>query len=193
MHSHDRYHQELASLLLPHPWFRPLLETVRALALPDWFIGAGVIRTLVWDHLHSYAAPTPLADVDVVFFDPADLRPARDAEVQAMLVARRPDVPWEATNQAAVHLWYESAFGFAVPPLASSADGVGTWPETATSVGVRLLPDDTLEIAAPCGLEDLFQLTLRRNPRRISEAQFRERVRAKRIRERWPRVQVIDG
>jgi hypothetical protein len=31
---------------------------------------------------------------------------------------------WEATNQAAVHLWYEQTFGFAVPPLTSSADGV---------------------------------------------------------------------
>jgi hypothetical protein len=188
----DDYHQQLTALLLTHSWFRLLLETVRVLALPDWYVGAGVIRSLVWDHLHGYTTPTPLADVDVVFFDPTDLRPARDVEVQSQLITRRPDVPWEATNQAAVHLWYESVFGYAVPPLASSEVAIGTWPETATSVGVRLLPDATLAICAPYGLTDLFRLILRRNPRRATSAQFRERVRTKQVHTKWPRVQIVD-
>jgi hypothetical protein len=146
------YRQQLTAFLLGHSWFRPILETVRRLDPPDWLVGAGVIRSLVWDHLHGYVIPTALADVDVVFFDPADLRPARDAEVQAQLHAMRPDVRWEATNQAAVHLWYEHTFGFAVPALRSSADGVATWPETATSIAVRLQKDDTL----PCHWKDSF-------------------------------------
>ena len=184
--------QQLSAFLLGHPWFRPVLETVRSLDPPDWFVGAGVIRSLVWDHLHGYATPTPLADVDVVFFDPADLRPIRDAEVQAQLRAVHPDVPWEATNQAAVHLWYEQIFGFAVPPLTSSHDAVGTWPETATSIAVRLRADDTLEISAPCGLRDLFGLILRRNPRRVTRAIFQQRLQSKNITTRWPRVRIID-
>ena len=35
--------------------------------LPDWFVGAGAIRNTVWDYLHGYTVPTPLADVDVAF------------------------------------------------------------------------------------------------------------------------------
>lgn len=184
--------QRLTFFLLDHPWFRPLLEVVRGLDLPDWFVGAGVIRTLVWDYLHGYAFPPSLADVDVIFFDPSDLRPTRDSEVQAQLCALRPDVPWDATNQAAVHQWYEERFGFAVPPLLSSAEGVATWPETATSVAVRLRADDSLEIAMPCGLQDLFDLVLRRNPRRVTRAIFHERVLSKQIRTRWPRVRIVD-
>ena len=188
----DADQQELERILRGDAWFMAVLATVRAADPPDWLVGAGVIRSRVWDHLHGYARATPLSDVDVVFFDPANLRPERDAAVQRDLAARRPDVPWEATNQAAVHHWYPIHFGVAVPPLVSSADGVGTWPETATSVAVRLQPDDSLQIIAPCGLADLLGLVLRRNPRRVSQAFFLQRVHDKRIRERWPRVQIVE-
>jgi hypothetical protein len=187
------YRHQLSTFLLGHAWFRSILDAVRNLNLPDWFVGAGVIRSLVWDDLHGYTTPTLLADVDVVFFDPTDLRPARDAEVQAHLRAVRPDIPWEATNQAAVHLWYEQSFGLAVPPLRSSADAVGTWPETATSIAVRLHADGSLEIIAPCGLHDLFELILRRNPRRVTRAIFQQRASTKQIVSKWPRVQIIDS
>ena len=35
-----------------------MLETVRGCNPPDWLVGAGVIRNLVWDHLHQYQTPT---------------------------------------------------------------------------------------------------------------------------------------
>ncbi len=183
-------HAELVRILRADRAFMDILAAVRDCDPPDWLVGAGALRSLVWDHLHGYRTPTPLADVDVVFFDPADLRPARDAAVQAQLQARLPGVPWEATNQAAVHCWYPAHFGCAVPPLLSSADGVGTWPETATSVAVRLLPDDRLRVVAPCGLADLLGLVLRRNPRRVTRALFLQRLAAKEIPRKWPRVQV---
>ncbi len=146
----------------------------------------------VWDAHFAVAERTPPADVDVVFFDAYDLTPENDAAVTAALHALRPDVPWEATNQAAVHLWYAAIYGGdPPPPLLSSADGVGTWPETATSVAVRLLPEDRLHIVAPCGLTDLLGGVLRRNPRRVSVAQFQARLAAKRISERRPGVRVV--
>jgi hypothetical protein len=142
--------------------------------------------------LYQVATPTPIADVDVAFFDPTDLSPDRDAAVTAALVRVRPGITWEATNQAAVHLWYTDHFGAAVAPLESSADGVSTWPETATSVAVRLLPDDRLRIVAPCGLADLLGGILRRNPRRVSTALFAARLAKKGIRAYWPQVQVVE-
>ncbi|MBV9227912.1 MAG: nucleotidyltransferase family protein [Chloroflexi bacterium] len=168
-----------------------ILETVRACNPPDWLVGAGVIRNLVWDQLHQYQTPTPPADVDVIFFDPQDLRPERDRMAQEQLAQRPPHVAWEATNQAAVHLWYEDVFGFAVPAFHSSEEAVGTWPETATSVAVRLLPADEIYIVAPCGLSDLFNMILRRNPRRVTREQFMQRLHSKQILRKWPRVQVV--
>jgi hypothetical protein len=58
-------------------------------------------------------------------------------------------------------------------------------------VAVRLWPDDRLQVVAPVGLDDLFGLVLRRNPRRVTQEQFERRLREKRIAERWPRVTVV--
>jgi uncharacterized protein len=185
------YKQDLTRLIQATPWFISVLETVRACNPPDWLVGAGIIRNLVWDHLHQYQTPTPLADIDVIFFDPQDVRPERDRMVQRQLAQILPDLDWEATNQAAVHLWYEEVFGFSVPALHSSEEAVGTWPETATSVAVRLLSSDQIHIVAPCGLSDLFNMVLRRNPCRVTREQFVQRLRSKDILRKWPRVQII--
>ena len=185
------YRHELTQLVRSTPWFMTVLETARACNPPDWLVGAGVIRNLVWDHLHQYQTPTPLADVDVIFFDPHDVRPERDQIVQQQLARRLQHVNWEATNQAAVHLWYEDVFGFAAPALHSSEEAVGTWPETATCVAVRLLATDQIHIVAPYGLSDLFNMVLRRNPCRVTREQFAQRLHSKQILRKWPRVQVI--
>jgi uncharacterized protein len=44
---------------------------------------------------------------------------------------------------------------------------------------------------APCGLDDLFGLVCRRNPRRVSVAHYHRRLRDKRVTERWPKVEIV--
>jgi hypothetical protein len=146
-----------------------ILETVRDADVPDAWVGAGVLRDLVWN--------SPPRDVDVAFFDTSDLSRANDLRVTGLLHRRRPDVPWEAKNQAAVHTWYAEKFGgVEVEPLTSIHDAVSTWPETATAVAVRLKGDGSIEVCAPFGLADLFGRVWRRNPRRISVEQSRVRL-----------------
>jgi uncharacterized protein len=173
------------------PWLMHDLEAAREVDAPEWLVGAGAVRTAVWDHLHGFQEPTELADVDLAFFDAADLSPERDAAVEGALRERRPDTPWDAKNQAAVHLWYPAKFGYEVEPLTSTAAGVATWPETATCVGIRLEADDRMTVVAPHGLDDLLGLVHRRNPARVSVEQYERRLRTKRIAERWPRAVVL--
>ena len=181
----------LEALVRSSDWLMGVLRAARDVHPPDWLVGGGVLRDLVWDRLHG-RAPRPPRDVDLAFFDPARLDAGRDAEIERALAERLDGVPWDAKNQAAVHRWYGWVFGGRVEPLASAADGVGTWPETATAVAVRLLDGDELRVVAPCGLDDLFMLVCRRNPRRVSVEHFRRRLRDKRVAERWPRVTVVD-
>jgi uncharacterized protein len=182
----------LERVIRAEPWFVRVLETVRAAQLPDAWVGAGVVRDLVWGAASGGFDPAGVADVDVAFFDPDDLSPERDARAQAELVRRAPDLPWEATNQAAVHTWYAAYFGGGeVEPLRSTADGVATWPETATAVAVRLADDGQLEICAPYGLDDLLGLVWRPNWRRVSPDAAARRLREKAPTLRWPRVRVI--
>jgi uncharacterized protein len=175
-------------------WFVGVLEAVRDCDPPNWLVGGGAVRNLVWNRLHGYRDEAYLNDVDVAYFDPEDLSRRRDQAVKAALQVRSPEVTWDIKNQAAVHLWYEKRFGFPVLPLRSVEEGIATFPETATSVGVRLTDDGDLYFHAPLGLQDLFDLALRRNPRRVTPKVFTRRAIEKEIVERWPKITVIhDG
>ena len=169
----------------------PALQAVRHLGLGSWCIGAGAVRNLVWDALHGFAVPSVLADIDVAYFDACSLSPERDAELQGTLVGALPAMPWEVTNQAAVHLWFERHFGHAVEPLSSLADAVASGPEYATSVGLTLEADGSITVLAPHGLHDLFSMVVRRNPTRVSVETYRARLRQKRYSERWPKVRIV--
>jgi Nucleotidyltransferase len=113
----------LETLVRSAPWLLAALRAARDVDPPDWLIGGGALRTLVWDHLHGRSRPAPPRDVDLAFYDPGRLDPARDAEVEAALAARLPGIPWDAKNQAAVHTWYDRVFGGQVAPLHSAATG----------------------------------------------------------------------
>ncbi len=182
---------DLQRIIRSDPWFLSVLRAARDSGLPAWAVGAGAIRNLVWDDLHGYERRTPLADIDLVYFDSRNLRSEHERLSEERLARLLPGVPWQVKNQAAVHLWYQRVFGQAVPPLTSIEEAVATWPETATAVAVRLLPDDTLYVIAPFGLSGLFHMILRRNPARVSRDEFRRRCRDKAIQIKWPRVQLI--
>lgn len=181
----------LVSIAASSPWFMPCLTAVRGLGLASWCIGAGAVRDLVWDSLHGVSAPSALADVDAAYFEPADAGAGRDEALRRQLAAALPGVPWEVTNQAGVHLWFEACFGHPVAALVSLEDAVASWPEYATAVGLTLDADGIIHVIAPHGLDDLFSMVVRRNPSRVSLETYRGRIREKRYAERWPKVTII--
>ena len=181
----------MAAIVRDTPWLHRALVGARSLLLPEWCIGAGAVRNAVWDALHSYGAPTSPADIDVAYFDPGDISQERDDALQGQLVLLEPDLPWEVTNQAGVHTWFEQVFGHPVEPLGSLEEAVASWPETATSIAVTLTGAGELRVIAPLGLGDLFGMVVRRNPRRVSIDTYRKRSAEKRYMDRWPRVRVI--
>jgi len=181
----------LIAIVRESTWFMPALSAVRELGLSSWCIGAGAVRNLVWDRLHGFDTPSALSDIDVAYFDAADLSPARDTELQERLTRLLLGQPWEVTNQAAVHHWFEGHFGHPVEPLTSLCDAVASWPEYATAVGVTLRADGMVDVIAPHGLDDLFAVIVRRNPTRVSVDTYRQRVAQKRYAERWPMVKVV--
>jgi len=162
-----------------------VLRTVRALALPDWAIGAGFVRNAVWDRLHGFAESTPLDDVDVLYFDRTDQSKAAERAFEAQLAAAMPTVPWSVRNQARMHLRNGDR------PYADTEDALRYWLETATCVAVRLERDDSLTVIAPYGLDDLLGLRSSPTPRgRERHDAYRARMREKNWPARWPRVHV---
>lgn len=179
----------LAELLSGEPWIMRALTAVAASGLPDAWIGAGAIRDVIWGTLYGRFSPASVRDIDVVYFDEADLSSERDVTAQETL-SRLADLPWEATNQAAVHTWYHEYFGGSpVESFSCVHDAVATWPETATCVAVRL-GQDGLEVCAPHGLADLLGGVWRVNPVRVTPEVSRERLKRQRVRARWPGVTI---
>jgi uncharacterized protein len=189
----DLEQAELAAMVRANAWLMGVLAAVRHEQIPEAWVGAGVLRDLVWGERYGRGfRPGDVHDVDVAYFDPGDLSRATDDRVTAGLGMRLPNVPWQARNQAAVHTWYARKFGGEPPPpLISIADAVSTWPETATAAAVRIAGDGEIEVCAPFGLTDLLQGVWRRNPRRVSMQESLARLARHRPRERWPGVTVI--
>ena len=187
----EELEQALRRIIQNTPWFMHALRAVRSVAPPEACIGSGAVRNAVWDALHAYSAPSFLADVDVAYFDPDDLSEATEERYEKRLKKLRPDLTWDVKNQAAVHLWFHKVFGHEVEPLRSMRDAVATWPETALAVAVGLRADGAITIAAPLGLDDLFSMVVRRNPRRVSVETYQRRIAEKMYSKRWPRVRIV--
>lgn len=181
----------LCAVVRDAPHLMRALNAARDVDAPDWLINAGAVREAVWDALHDRPLTALPRDIDLGFFDPSDLTVDRDEAVEAELLARAPGLPWEAKNQAGVHLWYRQRFGIVVPPFQSCAEAVATFPETATCVGMRLLPDDDLLVVAPHGLDDLFGCICRHNPTRVTASFYERRIAEKRWHTRWPRMRYV--
>lgn len=172
--------------ILSQPEMMADLQLVAELGLPQGCIAAGYIRNFVWDVLHGYSGRTPLHDVDVLYYDPECLDEAAEKEYDAILNARNPLRNWSAKNQARMHLRNGEV------PYHSVEDAMRRWPETATAVGVRLDPDDGVELIAPLGLDDLLSLKIRQCPYFHDVAAFRQRVESKEWLRIWPRLQLIE-
>ena len=187
----EQLEHSLRRIIKNTPWFMRALRAVRSVAPLEACIGSGAVRNAVWDALHGYSKPSFLADVDVPYFDPDDLSETSEKRYEKWLVELEPEFTWDVKNQAAVHLWFHKVFGHEVEPLRSIRDAAATWPETALAVTVGLREDDTVEITAPLGLDDLFSMVVRRNPRRVSVETYEKRIAEKRYSNRWPRVRIV--
>jgi hypothetical protein len=171
-----------------------VLETVRALDLPDWMVFSGAVYQPVWNHLTGRAPDYGIMDYDVAYHDDTDTSyEAEDVVIKRVAAAFEPPLRElvEVRNQARVHLWFNKKFGAdePYPPLENSAAALKRFVATAFCVGVRLEADDRLSVWAPFGLEDLFALRLRPNPLRIKGAGGWERTTAS-AKARWPEISI---
>jgi uncharacterized protein len=176
----------IATIIAQDPVGMEQLRSVRALALPDWCIAAGFVRNRVWDHLHGIAPPRPANDIDVLYYDAADLSKAPEQAYEARLNAVLP-APWQVRNQARMHLPKD------LPQHKSTEDAMIYWLETVTAVGVRLEADNSLTIIAPHGVADLVELRCRPTAfGRTKLDEYNERIASKGWRELWPKVRFVD-
>jgi hypothetical protein len=164
-----------------------LLRVVERQMLPDCWVGAGFVRNAVWDALHGRAANRASADIDVVYFDAADVRVVRDAEIEAALTRMCPGQRWSVKNQARMHIRNGDA------AYADTRDALRHWPERCTAVAARI-HEQAIELLAPYGVCDLITLTVRPTPAFAAKLDvYRERLRQKEWHRTWPLLTILDA
>jgi hypothetical protein len=176
---------KLTELISASTYHMEVMRAVRQLDLPDCWIGAGFVRNHIWDHLHGYTDITPLNDIDVIYFDPdnisKDIEKEYDAALENILSGR----PWSVKNQARMWQVYGNE------PYTSTEDGLRNWTEKATAVAVRLNNQDDIEVLAPFGLKENFDMTITPTPRSLSyPEQYNQRLDKKSWQKTWPKVEI---
>ena len=184
--------ERLTGMLRASPTLMRVMEGVRALGLPDWRLVSGCVYQTAWNHLTGRDPDYGLKDYDAVYFDPDTSWEAEDVFIRRAAEAFPPplDAMVEVRNQARVHLWFEAHFGEPYEPLSCTDEALSRFVSPAYAVGVRLEPDDSISLAAPFGLDDLFAMRLRPNPDRplaVGWAKITAGVKA-----RWPEL-VVEG
>jgi hypothetical protein len=180
----------LTEIVRRHPLLAAVLARFDAVALPDAWLVAGAVAQSVWNDRSGRPPAWGFKDIDIVYFDAADLSAETEAAHEARLRTLFDDLPakLDVKNEARVHLWYADAFGHAIEPYRSTADAIGTFPTTATSIGVRP-GDGTLRLCAPFGLDDLLGGIVRPNKRQITRAVYEKKTA--RWRTLWPELTYI--
>lgn len=184
------YHLTLQAIVLSNQALYQRLKALHSIH-QDAYFAAGIIRQLVWAVLHQQQYDINHMEIDVVFYDP-DLKHTFEKNIQSALHRLFPDNNWDVVNQATVHHWYVTEQGEKISPYLSLIDALSTWPETATAIAVRLNNQNRLEIIAPFGLDDLFELKLCWNPKLVSKQLFLDRIQQKNWLQRWPRLKIIN-
>ena len=171
---------------------RAILSAWESLALPDGWLVAGCLFQTVWNLQAGRPPEEGIKDYDLFYFDATDLSGEAEQRVQVRVDEQLGElgVPVEAKNQARVHLWYESYFGFPYPELENARDGIDRFLIPSTCVGVRP-SGDGYELYAPNGVAPVYAGLLTPNPLTFHLPLFREKAAS--YRKRWEWLQVREG
>jgi uncharacterized protein len=173
------------------PGLVQLLMRLRAVRLAQWRLVAGCLYQTIWNAVTGRPRGTGIKDYDVIYFDDRDLSWSAEDRVIAHVerTTRGCVGPVEVRNQARVHLWFESRFGCRYPRLSSADESLLYYASVVHAVGVRLEDDDSLDVAAPFGLDDVFAMVVRPNYALDNAASHtRKAARAKAV---WPEITVL--
>jgi len=208
--------KRLGEIIKRDPFRMRCLRALRALDLPQGYIGAGFVRNAIWDELHARATPTPLNDIDVIYFsgeinpplsvasadntlesvpqpqayspNSAAAKPGLKAQEQAIERELARMVP-QANWQVKNQARMHVAHEHA--PYQNCHDAISYWIERETCVAVRLLANDDLDILAPFGLEANFAGTISINPKYPRPEVFKQRLATKNWLTVWPLLTLV--
>ncbi len=210
--------KRLGDVIKRDPFRMDCLHALRSLDIPQGFIGAGFVRNAIWDELHERVKPTPLNDIDVIYFSDeitvsqnvaiaqTSTEPAFQQQEHSLITAaakseiktqekaierQLTQIMPQANWQVKNQVRMHLAHGH--PPYKSSHEAISYWIERETCVAIRLLANDDLDVLAPFGLVANFAGTISINPQYPRPDVFRKRVASKNWLDVWPLLKLRES
>lgn len=179
-------------LALRNPFNARILERLDDLRAPDTWLVAGCLYQTVWNIMSDRPVAENIKDYDIFYFDASDTSyEAEDAVIKrATALFGDLDIEIEVRNQARVHLWIENRFGHPCAPLESSWRGISSFLVRGTCVAITSDGEGGCRIAAPYGLDDMFDGVLRANKPYAQRDLYV--AKAASYAARWPWLRVVD-
>ncbi|OXB93094.1 nucleotidyltransferase family protein [Parageobacillus galactosidasius] len=181
--------KDIIQLIKEDEWMMDILKAVKSLNLPDWWVCAGFVRSKIWDTLHGFKERTPIPDIDVIYFDDTNMDELEEKKFEMRLRNILPNIPWSVKNEARMHIVNN------ISPYSSSVDAISKFPETATSLGVKLDEKDDIILVAPWGVDDVINMEVKPTPyfkesKELSQI-YEERITKKNWKDIWYKVKVF--
>jgi len=176
------YTDEFIKIIKADNWMIEVLEIVRNLNLNDCWIGAGFIRNKIWDYKHGFDRTT-LNDVDVIYFDTCKTSREDDIRIEYQLNNILPEINWSVKNQSRMNIRNGHK------QYANCNEAISFWPETATSIAVKLNSENNIEYIAPYGLDDLFNLLVVPTPS-FDLKTYTLRIKKKSWDKKWKKLNI---
>ena len=184
-----QYQEQLEKLVSTNIEIQEIFKILRKFHLGHAYLCAGSIRTLVWNSLNQKPTNLVLGNLDI--FYNSQFETAEEHQVlNTQLNQTYSKYLWSLHNLSQVnpHTGHHQG-GQTV------LDGIATFPETASAIGINLDFQGKVTIIAPYGLNDLFEFRLQPTPNfATSQAKldlFTKRIERKQWLTTWPQVKVV--
>src|SRR5690606_7289248 len=123
----------------------------------------------------------------IIYFDTEKVDEGIEKKYEQVLEQKTGISIWSVKNQARMHIRNGDK------PYTSVEEAMSYWPETVTAVGIRLEENNNITYASPYGLDDIFEMKVRRSSLFNDESYFRTRVSQKNWKGIWPKLEIING
>jgi len=184
--------REFIRLTSANPINQKIWQRIPDLPLPQGMLVSGCLYQSVWNGLVGHEPMRGIRDYDLVYFDDSDLSyEAEDKVIKECAAAFAGlGVEVEVRNQARVHLWFESHFGFAYAPLENAVESLTRYMCPCHAVAVEPNGVGELILHTPYGLDDVFGFVVRPRPGQNGISASSYLKKATRMKQLWPELKI---
>ncbi|PIF34488.1 hypothetical protein CLU81_5137 [Flavobacterium sp. 9] len=179
--------KQLISYLENCPQIIDTLKICNDYGLPEYYLAGGAVTQLLWNNILGRPNLENVKDFDIVYYcDTEDSLVEKSHQRNIEKIAAH-TFKLDITNQAYVYQWYPKKFGSVIEKFSTTRQGIETW-LSAFAIGVRM-ESDKLEIFAPYGLDDAFDMIVR--PNRLTMTKNNYVIMTKSFKSRWHNINIL--